>query len=243
MGTYYKDCPRCSGINKMGVTTKNGMELYHCFKCHFKGRTPVDAKYSDYTRNTGGSGNKRYEVPVEELEERLVSCDQVEPARLYLKSVHADSYPDSVRVKYDPKYKRVVFIYKDLYHGRSIMLGGDPKWYKYYTNRTPFLVAPRGKGVIVLVEDCPSAINCSKVYDSMAILGTNWPSEYESYLADYDRVLVALDEDATDKAAEMVKQINWYKPAELVILRRDLKYLHAPELELLLKHRCKEEVK
>jgi hypothetical protein len=73
----------------------------------------------------------------------------------------------------------------------------------------------------------------------MAICGTVWFKEFEPYLKGYDRVIVALDEDAIEKSVTMAKEIGLIVPTETRLLKKDLKYATAPEMELLLKHNRK----
>lgn len=106
-----------------------------------------------------------------------------------------------------------------------------PKWYRYSKSDNPVIVRatpevghnskPR---TLVLVEDVASACAASEVYDSMALLGTNFLASYLPYVKLYEKLYVCLDKDATDKAIDMAMMLNNFVTTKLIPLERDLKY-------------------
>jgi hypothetical protein len=48
-------------------------------------------------------------------------------------------------------------------------------------------------------------------------------------LKQYDRVFIALDKDATDKAIGMVRTLHTHVPTRLMVLRTDLKNMQRDE--------------
>ena len=54
-------------------------------------------------------------------------------------------------------------------------------------------------------------------------MGTNLQDSHLSTLRHYDRLLVALDKDATKKALEMVRRMQAVRPTSLVVLNKDVK--------------------
>ena len=61
-------------------------------------------------------------------------------------------------------------------------------------------------------------------------MGTNLLQEHIDVLRRYDKVIVALDKDATDKAIEMVRVLAQEGvPAKLAILNNDLKNMEREE--------------
>ena len=63
----------------------------------------------------------------------------------------------------------------------------------------------------------------------MAILGTNLLTKHVDILKQYDRVFVALDKDATDKAISMVRKLHSHVPTRLMVLHTDLKNMEKDE--------------
>jgi hypothetical protein len=143
-------------------------------------------------------------------------------------------------IRYDPKENRVVFLIgkAGVYSGavgRSLSPGVQPKWYNYHRHhkepyivpiyaRTPFpKVKPRKEGCIV--EDAISATHISGIMDGIALLGTELHEAYISSLVAYDRLIIALDKDASSKSIDMSRYLQWFIPnVDIVLLSRDLKY-------------------
>ena len=63
----------------------------------------------------------------------------------------------------------------------------------------------RQRDSAVVVEDCASACSWYIHGVGVALLGTNLLTEHVDILKQYERVFVALDKDATDKAITMVR--------------------------------------
>jgi DNA primase len=134
-------------------------------------------------------------------------------------------------IRYDFKRNRVVFLVKDGNKvvdaaGRSIDARG-PKWYRYGDSKRPFVCGIDTCAVVV--EDCASACAVSNNATGVALLGTNLLSEHIDALKQYDRVFVALDKDATDKAIGMVRTLHTHVPTRLMVLRTDLKNMQGDE--------------
>ena len=87
-----------------------------------------------------------------------------------------------------------------------------------------------GNTPAIVVEDCASACSCSHQMTGVALMGTNLLQEHIDVLRRYDKVIVALDKDATDKAIEMVRVLAQEGvPAKLAILNNDLKNMEREE--------------
>ena len=56
-------------------------------------------------------------------------------------------------------------------------------------------------------------------------------------ISKYERVFVALDKDATDKAVDMVKTLCKVVPTKLMVLPRDLKNMTKDERDDFLRNR------
>ena len=76
---------------------------------------------------------------------------------------------------------------------------------------------------MAVVEDCASACSISHCITGLALLGTNLLDEHIKQLSNYQKIFVALDKDATDKALDMVKILCRKVPTRLMVLDRDLK--------------------
>ena len=235
---YRSDCPVCGKKNTFSVTDDGMQRLWYCFHadCNVSGRTGITLTKEHAARTLRGSQalgpaprtNNTYEVP-----DTFVSLSRSLDAELYVKRVHAyDAYLSGrADIRYDFKRNRAVFLVKDGNKvvdaaGRSID-GRTPKWYRYSDSKHPFIC---GSGTTaVLLEDCASACSVSESTVGVALLGTNLLSEHIDVLKQYDRVFVALDKDATDKAITMVRALHTHVPTKLMVLRTDLKNMQKDE--------------
>ena len=235
---YRSDCPVCGKKNTFSVTDDGMQRLWYCFHadCNVSGRTGITLTKEHASRAFRGSQapppaariNDTYEIP-----ETFVSLSRSLDAELYVKRVQAyDAYLSGrADIRYDFKRNRVAFLVKNGNKvvdavGRSID-GRTPKWYRYSSSKHPFVC---GSGTCaVLVEDCASACAVSQSTVGVALLGTNLLAEHVDILKQYDRVFVALDKDATDKAITMVRALHPHVPTRLMVLRTDLKNMQKDE--------------
>jgi len=68
------------------------------------------------------------------------------------------------------------------------------------------------------------------------MLGTNLSEKAINKLSSYKKVLVCLDEDASDKAIHIAQRLHWaVEKVEIRILTRDLKRLTTNEAKKVLK--------
>tara|TARA_R110000851_G_C13010962_1_gene559320 strand:+ start:52 stop:588 length:537 start_codon:yes stop_codon:yes gene_type:complete len=175
------------------------------------------------------------------MPDTFVSLSRNLDAELYVRSVHAyDAYLSGrADIRYDFKRNRVVFLVKDGNKvvdavGRSID-GRSPKWYRYGDSKKPFVVGDSNKAIIV--EDCASACSVSDKVTGVALLGTSLLQDYIPSLFHYQKIYVALDKDATDKAIDMVKTLCRVVPTKLMVLSRDLKNMTKDERDDFLRNR------
>tara|TARA_R110000868_G_scaffold61189_15_gene186100 strand:- start:1485 stop:2051 length:567 start_codon:yes stop_codon:yes gene_type:complete len=139
---------------------------------------------------------------------------------------------------WDIKDSRVVFpVIKNhiLYDatGRTLNKVVTPKWKRYGGSGFPFIV---GKGsVAVVVEDAISAAVCaSEGYVGVALLGTNLMEGHALALNQYDKVIVALDPDASMKSLAHVKELRRHiRKAVALKLDDDIKYRLDVDLDKL----------
>ena len=139
---------------------------------------------------------------------------------------------------WDIKDSRVVFpVIKNhiLYDatGRTLNKVVTPKWKRYGGSGLPFIV---GTGTVaVVVEDAISAAVCaSEGYVGVALLGTNLMEGHATALNEYDKVIVALDPDASMKSLAHVKELRRHiKKAVALKLDDDIKYRLDVDLDKL----------
>lgn len=227
MSTNRKNCPSCGRANSVKIRNDNGIQSEHCFG--------VDCNYfvkerSELDMANGGKTFKRA-LSKELLLEARTHPDSLEFMQKYFCSnANANIY-------FYPKDNRVVFNYKDLYVGRALDKSVQPKWYVYSDIEHPFVVqkykAKKSREVI-LVEDCVSACNASRIMDSIALLGTSLNEKYLTEVFKYDMIYIALDEDATSKAIKMYEILSLVKGCRVIPLKKDIKYMSMGELERLI---------
>jgi DNA primase len=246
LGRYRSDCPVCARKNTFSVSDDGLQRLWFCFHadCNVSGRTGITltkdfAKHALSRSQTNASVTRTsntYEMP-----DTFVSLSRNLDAELYVRSVHAyDAYLSGrADIRYDFKRNRVVFLVKDGNKvvdavGRSID-GRGSKWYRYGDSRKPFIVGDSNQAIIV--EDCGSACSISDRVTGVALLGTSLLQEYVPQLLHYQKIYVALDKDATDKAIDMVKTLCRLVPTKLMVLPRDLKNMTKDERDDFLRNR------
>ena len=236
---YRSDCPVCGKKNTFSVTDDGLNRLWYCFHadCNVSGRTGVTLSrehakkaltHRQSSQATPPRTSSAFEIP-----DTFVSLSRSLDAETYVKQVNAyDAYLSGrADIRYDFKRDRAVFLVKDSNKvldavGRSLN-GRAPKWYRYGNNKHPFIC---GSGTIaILVEDCASACAVSKPTVGVALMGTNLLTEHIETLTKFQKVYVALDKDATDKAVDMVRVLNNHVPTKLMILKTDLKNMDRDE--------------
>lgn len=131
--------------------------------------------------------------------------------------------------------------YKELYVGRR-EYASIPKTMMHYngTDNVALSWYYKGRGrrkssdTLVIVEDIVSALRLIPYVDSVSLLGTGlgYPKQSEIRRLMYDRVVLALDEDATAKALRIKKDTRLVIPnMEVMYLDKDIKDQTPEELE------------
>ena len=245
MGRYRSDCPVCGKPNTFSVTDDGLQRLWYCFHadCNVSGRTGITLSRQHASRVFSRS---QTDVPVPrtsntyEVPSTFVSLSRNLDAELYVRSVHAyDAYiAGRADIRYDFRTGRVVYLVKHEGKvvdavGRSIN-GKGAKWYRYGNSDVPFMVGT-GKRIACVVEDAASACSVSNNITVVGILGTNLLDKHIQYLFHYQKIFVALDKDATDKALDMVKILCRKVPTRLMVLDRDLKNMTNEERDELIR--------
>ena len=243
-GRLRMDCPICAKKNTFSVTDDGFSRMYNCFyaNCDARGSTQMRLT-KDNSRVAFTSTDKTRVVakPTEfHLPTTFVPLSRSQKAVDYVRSVNSyQAYlANYVDIMYDIRFDRAVFLIKE--KGRVVDAVGKslnnqkPKWYRYGNSNRPFVC---GKGsTVFLVEDCVSACSvfCFTVV-GIAILGTNLLKSHIEVLKKYNRVVVALDKDATSKSCEMARKLSPYVDTSVAFLPDDLKNLKDNDRERLVR--------
>ena len=238
MGRYRSDCPVCGKKNTFSVNDDGMQRLWFCFHadCNVSGRTGIKLS-RDFAKLAIKKPTQRVDTPESKfvIPDTFVSLSRNLDAELYVKSVNAyDAYLSGrADIRYDFKRNRVAYVVKNGNNvvdaaGRAID-GRNPKWYRYGNSSLPFYCGSSSTAIVL--EDCASACSVSALATGVALLGTNLLEPHIEMLRRYERVFVALDKDATDKAVSMVKVLCRQVPTKLMVLSRDLKNLTKEELD------------
>lgn len=225
------NCPSCGHRNTFSVTNKDGTLMWNCFhaECGEKGRGDLRI-----TRENVVDIFNHSKIPADISFVRPASWSrQISQKGLdYVESVHTSGRYDDIY--YDVRQKRLVYAIHDkdgkLVDGAGrTLIDAKPKWYRYGNYRGGFRIGT--SDIAFVVEDIPSAISISDWVTGYALLGTSLRDEHMQDLAEFRRVVVALDRDATDKALTMMRTLSSFTNASMLVLDKDLKSLGDDERE------------
>ena len=236
------DCPICNGTNTLSVTNFGNEIKYYCFHSDCSRGGVIKEGLSDNSFETSSSIVKDkpsfnildYKNNFSlELICRPECVDYLEKNNCW-----EAWWNNRADIRYDFKQNRMVFIIND---GSKIVdavgraLGDKlPKWYRYGNSGAPYICG--NHSTAVLVEDAASATAVSSFATGVAMLGTNLSEKAINKLSSYKKVLVCLDEDASDKAIHIAQRLHWVvEKVEIRILTRDLKRLKTNEAKKVLK--------
>jgi len=176
--------------------------------------------------------NSHQETPLR-LPDTLFPCLDRKVCTEYVEQLNIQYAVDAgyATVMYDIAENRCVFIiYDDNKEvigavGRALTKGVLPKWKRYDKRKDLMFVCGDKKGTAVLVEDCASACTVfASGFTGVALLGTSLSDLHISQLRVFDKVIVALDADASQKAIKIQKRLDDYVTTEVLFLTDDLKY-------------------
>lgn len=230
-GQLRMDCPACGKKNTFSVSDTGSERLWFCFHadCGVRGRTGFRIRKDVPTHPLLRKLEKKSDNPPQEFElpDTFVPVTRSEKAVNYLKKVNAyRAYQEGLcDIRYDIRMDRVCYLIKENNKlidaaGRGLA-GQKPKWWRYGKSGNPFVC---GRGNIgVVLEDCASACSVPDNFSGIALLGTNLMDSHLPILRRCDRLLVALDKDATQKAVSIVRRLQGHMPTRLVVLNKDLK--------------------
>ena len=231
-------CPFCGGNKTFTVSSVDGSLLWHCYKasCGVRGKKGVgrnpDQIRAKLQSQTLAQSRRSQPIP------SLVSDPKHHPSviRYLEQNGSLDAYEQRwIEIVYTPAEDRVLFYNHEKVGaaGRSLS-GQKPKW-KVYGDTTSILTVGTGS-TIVLVEDAASACSVARLdgFVGGALLGTNLSPHQKSQLRSYERIIIALDKDASKQALLMQAKIQGLRPCAVRFLSDDLKYLSPVEIRSIL---------
>jgi len=223
----------------MSLSRRDGRRMWHCFKasCSISGTSKTErtaesirSALSDADRDATPS------LPRTPIPHRLSSVRRHEAAAEYLKQNGCwEAYEAGlVDIQYDPADRRVIFFMPDGQGavGRTLR-GAKPKWRAYGDTSGVLRIGSGNVGVIV--EDAASAASVSRLpfCSGCALLGTHVSVEKRRQLMSFDRLVIALDKDASKKAVSLKARFEGRIETAVVLLEEDMKYLTVEELKEL----------
>ena len=233
-------CPSCHAKNTFTMTKEMGQLKSNCYKldCTVSGYHYTDLTAAEVKLLL----SKQEKVAPKEPETMEIPEYVVQPSAEHTKFwrfVKRWGIPPTALL-YDVKDERVVFPIH--WKGRIIdangrAVGGKiPKWYRY-SGKADYFISGSGSTLLV-VEDCTSAMIANQELSNvtaMAILGTSLTPNHMAKIAEYDRVIVALDPDAAHKTLRFKRDIALWTGAEVKAFRLDddIKYRLDDDLERL----------
>ena len=235
-GNLRMDCPSCGKKNTFSVSEVNGERLWYCFHadCDVRGRTGFRIRKDTPLHPLLKKNINTKPLSITntfldfELPDTFVSLSRQPEAEAYVRRVNAyEAYRNGLAdIRYDFRSNRVVYLIRHNNRvvdaaGRALDQQMKPKWWRYGKSGHPF-VCGRGR-IGVLLEDCASACSVFNILSGVALLGTSLLESHIPTLRTYDRLIGALDKDATKKALDLVRRLQAIRPTSLVILDKDVK--------------------
>lgn len=231
------DCPSCGGKKTLSVSEEFGKRVFNCYKasCSIHGAVEGGAASVDslLSRVRGSTSRYSFDIP-----RHFTSVDRTSYAWKWLMRFPACVVAIErglVEVRYDPRQNRVVFQYGLGNYigcvGRALARGVTPKWHRYDKYPIPGMYGSSSVSTAVLVEDAVSAaaVAATGEYVGVALLGTSIQQGFTAW-AKFDKMIVALDKDASGKALKMHRALNWFKPTSVCLLDQDLKCYNVEEI-------------
>lgn len=225
--TLRMDCPKCNGRNTFTVSNQLGNLVYNCYKasCNCKGSYKHKFNVTEALNYYKTLNNPK----ISHSTNTFVVPDHIlfnDPRT----NIFKDRWQITDKLGYDLKQNRAVFYIKvnnvviDAV-GRSLD-SRLPKWLRYGSSNLPYV---SGYGTVaVIVEDCISAniiSNISKDYTGIALLGTSMTEDTYNLVLKFNKVIVALDPDATVKTLHIAAKLKQgSKIVHALKLSDDIKY-------------------
>lgn len=226
------DCPFCGGKRTLGISVKDGLKLYGCYRasCGSKGKLRTERGTEAIRNALSGRKEGAEERRSRSIPTLISDIRNHEHVMAYLASNHCLYAIEHrlIRADYAPADNRILFREEgDLAsaYGRSLDDRQKPKWLAYGEPKPVFTVG-RGTDLAIVVEDIASACAVSSLATGVAILGTNITYDARRTLRAFKKVMVALDKDASAKALKEAEKVN----GVVRLLDCDLKWLEPEEI-------------
>jgi len=232
------NCPFCGGQNTFSISRHAGSRVWNCYKASCGIRGGKDTEQSLNTIRERLKRSSSEEPTFDPLPEHLSRPQAHKRVMEYLEAVGSLEAFEAglVDIKFSPQENRVLF----LMNAGSGAVGRaldrrKPKWKVFGDSRGLLSV---GVGTTaVLVEDAASACSMGVFSEcsGCALLGTSVTLSQKRQLMSYEKVIIALDKDASRKALELQRQLEGRVLTRVVYLEDDLKYLTRQQRERILR--------
>ena len=231
------NCPVCGGYKKFSVSNLDGIVVYNCYRasCDVKGAIKINMAAEDVKRKLNGHSTKEYLE--QETHFMLPEYVTTDIANSYMRRFIERWGLHHIFLMYDVKDNRAVF--PILYKGRLVDAVGrsltdkTPKWLRYSGLATHYsCCVGEDNGVAVVVEDVISATTIGLLFPQVtgvAILGTSFTYEHKKFLEYFNKIIIALDPDASAKTVSYTKELKYFcedRETEVIAyrLKDDVKY-------------------
>lgn len=227
------DCPFCGGRKTFTLSRTDDGRVWNCYKasCGVRGGQRDARSEGAIRRKLAGQDAPRA-LRTDPLPRHLIDPRSEPRAMDYLaRNGCIPAFEDGlIGVRYAPADDRVIFLSGEGGVGRGLNRQ-RPKW-KVYGNLNGLVKVGSGD-IAVLVEDVASACSVSRDqrFCGCALLGTNVRDSDRSELVRFDRVLIALDKDASRKALQIQDRLQGRVRASVRFLDKDLKSWTVAELQ------------
>jgi hypothetical protein len=242
-GTVTTDCPVCGGQKKFTASKVNGLTLYNCYRlgCGVRGATSDGRTADDIKKlltNFRGMPSAQVKV-VEAMVLPITLSYDLSDERLQ-RFIHRWKLHE-VPMMYDIAEERAVFLIHDNIGrlidavGRSLN-GSIPKWRRYSNAANYYYYGHTNVAIVVedVISACVSNRATSYAATGVAILGTSLAAEHIEYLKQFDKVIVALDPDASHKTIQYTRLLsNYIDNVSALMLHDDIKYEVADDIHKL----------
>lgn len=232
------DCPFCAGKNTFTIANKEGDVLWNCYKakCNARGIKKGTASNESIRNRLNRIPNTFNKEQLKNSIPEILSDINFHPEVLDWLKINGcleQALNKSVKIKYSPLEKRILFFYEDDVGaiGRTLIPTLKPKW-KVYGDCSGLFVAGKGD-LAVVVEDCASAISISRIKGviGIALAGTSISSKQKHLLTTYNNIIICLDKDASYNAISLMDVLKPFTNVTIELLEKDLKCLNVNELK------------
>lgn len=237
--SYGNTCPSCYR-NKYSLSTlEDGTELGHCFSasCGFNScKRPTGVAYPSVIHITPERASNPYQGEIVPLppEQKTLLATEAGFNRTHLGISRPMYAALSGRVAFpllSPTGNRQGWCLRS-YEGL------EPKALTYLDKGSSKLshYNVHDSRAAILVEDIPSAVRAAPYINSVALLGTSLCEDDRNELGEhYDRLIIALDADASAQAIRLQRQLRLaVKECDVLILGMDIKDMEEGEVAQLL---------